>query len=54
MAQGVSDPDPADRRLFVLNDEQWHEFTEMLDREPVEKPRLRKLLTEPTVLDDDQ
>lgn len=41
----------AERREFRLRPEAWNAFVEMLDREPVEKPRLRRLLSEPTVLD---
>lgn len=41
----------ADRRLFVLDDEQWQAFMEALDRPARENPRLKKLLTEPGVFD---
>lgn len=41
----------ADRRHFVLNDEQWETFRQALDRPVQSKPRLRKLLSEPGVLD---
>jgi uncharacterized protein (DUF1778 family) len=41
----------ADRREFRLPPERWNAFVEMLDRPPVEKPRLRRLLTEPSILD---
>ena len=40
----------ADRRHFVLSDEQWQEFQQALDRPVKAKPRLRKLLSEPGVL----
>lgn len=41
----------ADRREFRLPRERWNAFVEMLDRAPVEKPRLRRLLTEPSILE---
>ena len=41
----------ADRRHFVLNDEQWKAFQHALDRPVQAKPRLKKLLGEPGVLD---
>ena len=36
----------ADQKRFVLQEEQWREFMEALDRPAREKPRLRKLFTE--------
>lgn len=41
----------ADRRLFVLDDEQWQAFQSALDRPTQEKLRLKKLLTETGVFD---
>ncbi len=41
----------ADRTRFELPPEDWDRFVELLDRPPVDKPRLRRLLTEPSVLD---
>ena len=41
----------ADRTRFELPPEKWTEFVERLDRSTVDKPRLRALLTEPSVLD---
>ena len=41
----------ADRRHFVLDDEQWAAFQQALDRPVQAKPRLKKLLTERGVLD---
>ena len=41
----------AERREFVLPTEQWNAFVAMLDRQPVDRPRLRRLLTEPSVLE---
>ncbi|MCH7622832.1 MAG: DUF1778 domain-containing protein [Nitrospinae bacterium] len=40
-----------DRRLFLLDDEQWKAFQAVLDRPPMDKPRLKKLLSEPSVFD---
>ena len=40
----------ANRRHFVLDDEQWAIFQQALDRPVQDKPRLRKLLTEPGLL----
>jgi len=41
----------ADRRLFLLNDEQWKAFQTALDRPSMDKPLLEKLLSEPSVFD---
>jgi uncharacterized protein (DUF1778 family) len=41
----------ADRTRFQLPPEQWAEFVERLDQPTLDKPRLRVLLTEPSVLD---
>lgn len=41
----------AERREFVLPQAEWDAFLKMLDRPPVDRPRLRSLLTEPSVLD---
>jgi uncharacterized protein (DUF1778 family) len=40
----------ADRRHFVLGDDQWQAFQQALDRPVQAKPRLKKLLSEPGVL----
>lgn len=40
----------ADRRHFVLDDDQWQAFQQALDRPVLAKPRLKKLLSEPGVL----
>ena len=40
----------ADRRQFVLDESQWQAFQEALDRPVQNKPRLKKLLSEPGVL----
>lgn len=39
-------PDPADRRWFVVDDERWQEVRDLLDRPPVFKPRLAALLAD--------
>ena len=41
----------ADRRHFILNDEQWHAFAQALDAPPQPLPRLKKLMSEPSILD---
>ena len=41
----------ADQAHFTLSDRQWKAFTEALDRPAQLKPRLRKLLAEPSVLE---
>lgn len=41
----------ADRRHFILNDEQWEAFVQALDAPPQTLPRLKKLMTEPGILD---
>jgi uncharacterized protein (DUF1778 family) len=40
----------ADRRIFALDDAQWRAFQKALDRPVRSKPRLAKLLSEPSVL----
>lgn len=40
----------ADRRHFVLNEEQWQAFQEALDRPVQVKPHLKKLITEAGIL----
>ena len=41
----------ADRRLFLLNDEQWEAFMAALDAPPQPMPRLERLLKEPSALE---
>lgn len=36
----------ADQTRFVLNEQQWKQFMEALDRPAQDKPRLKKLFTE--------
>ena len=40
----------ADRRHFMLSEDQWQAFQQALDRPVQAKPRLKKLLNEPGVL----
>lgn len=40
----------ADRRRFELNEEQWQAFQAALDQPVKDKPRLKKLLSEPGAL----
>lgn len=39
----------ANQTQFVLDDRRWKEFLAVLDRPPKDKPRLRRLFTEPHV-----
>ncbi|MFA5890143.1 MAG: DUF1778 domain-containing protein [Actinomycetota bacterium] len=41
----------ADRNVFRLDAEAWERFVEALDRRAKPHPRLRRLMTEPSVLD---
>ena len=41
----------ADRRLFLLDDEQWAAFMAALDAPPQPMPRLERLLKEPSALE---
>ena len=41
----------ADRRHLVVDSAQWNAFVAMLDGPPTPKPRLRKLLKSPSVLE---
>lgn len=42
----------ADRRLFVLDQLAWSEFVAVLDRPVSHKPRLERLLAEPSIFDE--
>jgi uncharacterized protein (DUF1778 family) len=42
----------ADRRRFVLDEPDWAAFVSALDRAPHDLPRLRSLLSSPSVLDE--
>jgi uncharacterized protein (DUF1778 family) len=44
----------ADQRRFSLNTEQWNAFVAALDRPVQQKPRLRRLFSEPSVLEKSQ
>jgi uncharacterized protein (DUF1778 family) len=41
----------ADRLEFRLPPDRWNAFVEMLDRPPVDKPRLRRFLSEPSIFE---
>lgn len=43
--------DLADRQVMALGPDQWDQLMATLDRPPSTKPRLAKLLTEPSVLE---
>lgn len=40
-----------DRRDFSVPEKKWRQFLQLLDRPASVKPRLRRLFSEPTVLD---
>jgi uncharacterized protein (DUF1778 family) len=42
-----AEQDLLDQTHFVLDDKQWKAFMTALDEPPKDKPRLRRLLTEP-------
>lgn len=41
----------ASKRHFEITSAQWEKFTAALDREPQQKPKLRKLMTEKSALE---
>lgn len=41
----------ADRRWFVLSGEDWERFEALLDAPALDRPKLKRLLSEPTVFD---
>ncbi len=41
----------AERRAFTLPPEQWDAFLALLDQPPADRPRLRRLLAETSILD---
>ena len=41
----------ADQQHFVLSESQWKAFTKALDRPAQVKPRLRRLFSEPSILE---
>jgi uncharacterized protein (DUF1778 family) len=43
----------ADLRVITLDDAQWKAFVAALDAPPKPRPRLQRLLNEPTILDRD-
>jgi uncharacterized protein (DUF1778 family) len=45
--------DLADRQRFFLDDTQWTGLMNILDQPVTDKPRLRMLLTQPSVLETD-
>ena len=44
----------AERRLFRLDDEKWQAFIAALDAPSLPMPRLKRLLKEPSILDEKQ
>lgn len=41
----------ADQRRFVLSPKAWKEFTAALDRPPQTNPKMRELLSKPSILE---
>lgn len=41
----------ADRRWFVLSGEDWERFEALLDAPALDTPKLKRLLSEPTIFD---
>jgi uncharacterized protein (DUF1778 family) len=41
----------SDRRVIKLDDEQWEAFVAALDAPPKSRPRLKRLLNEPSIVD---
>lgn len=41
----------AERRLFLLDDSCWRDFVAALERPATDRPRLKRLLTEPGLLE---
>lgn len=46
-----SQVDPADRLVFTLDESAWNRLVAMLEAPPKPSPRLRKLLSQPSVLE---
>jgi uncharacterized protein (DUF1778 family) len=46
--QRAAKEDLADRRYFAIDDAAWAEFNALLNRPPVFKPSLERLLAKPT------
>ena len=46
-AVSAAKDDLADRRYFLIDDAAWSEFNALLERPPVRKPRIEKLLAQP-------
>jgi uncharacterized protein (DUF1778 family) len=46
-AVSAAKEDLADRRYFAIDDDAWAKFNVLLERPPVYKPRLEKLLSQP-------
>lgn len=47
----AAETDLADRRVFVLDDAAWTDLQALLDRPPIPKPELTRLLTNPSILE---
>lgn len=47
----AAETDLADRRVFVLDDAAWTDLQALLDRPPIPKPELTRLLANPSILE---
>jgi uncharacterized protein (DUF1778 family) len=47
----AAETDLADRRVFVLDDPAWTDLQALLDRPPIPKPELARLLANPSILE---
>jgi uncharacterized protein (DUF1778 family) len=47
----AAENDVVDRRVFAVDEATWSRLQDLLDRPPARKPALRRLLTEPSVLE---
>jgi uncharacterized protein (DUF1778 family) len=48
----AAENDLADRRVFVVDDSAWTQLQALLDAPPVYRPKVAKLLTSPSVLEE--
>ncbi|WP_409436872.1 DUF1778 domain-containing protein [Mycobacterium sp. SMC-14] len=47
----AAEHDLADRRVFALDDTAWADLQQLLDRPPIPKPELARLLADPSILE---
>jgi len=54
ITEALADAASLDPVRFVLSPERWEAFCALLDRPPKQIPALQKLLTQPSILDDNR